>query len=79
MFEFSKLDSIDLCVASWLRYNCPRTLYSYLEFIAENDYRRKGTKLNVKKIYDELLEVYSGSPVRERNHLWEPIIFNYNR
>ena len=55
-YEFCKLDSIDLKVTSWLHRKCPHILHSYLEFLASNDYRRKGIKLNAKKIYHELIE-----------------------
>ncbi len=57
IYEFCKLDSIDLKVASWLFSKSPRALYTYLEFITKNNYKRKGIILNAQKVYDELTEL----------------------
>lgn len=58
VYEFCKLDAIDLKVASWIFSTCPpRILFSYLEFIVKKNYERKGIKLSIKKIYDELVDV----------------------
>lgn len=59
MYEFCKLDSIDLKVASWLFCHCPNTLYSYLEFLADRDTRYQLLKLNAQKLFDELNEVHA--------------------
>jgi len=61
VYEFSKLETIDLNVASWLNAKCPLRLYSYLEFIAETDYKRKGINLDFEKVFDELTGVYAFS------------------
>ena len=58
MYEFCKLNPIDLKVASWLCDKHLLNLYSYLEFIASNDYRRKEIYLDVQKIFNELIEVH---------------------
>lgn len=57
-YEFRKLDKIDLRVTSWLYLKCRHALYTYLEFIAKNEYQRRGIKLDVSKICDELREVH---------------------
>ena len=58
MYEFNKLNPIDIKVASWLHSECPEALFAYLEFIANNDYHRKGIKINADRIFCELLKSF---------------------
>lgn len=52
--EFFKLDGIDQKVLFWLLEHSPKTVKSWIEYIATNYRTTKAIKIDVIKLYSEI-------------------------
>jgi hypothetical protein len=54
--EFFKLDSIDREVLLWTITHAPKSVQSWIEFIAADYKKRKSVSIDTEKLYEEIAE-----------------------